>query len=332
MPEGMGMTMGQQAASSAIQEGVRNIFSLGLGGIYNRRQIKQQRRLNALENEQTIFNRQQQEELWRNTSYGPQKDLMKEAGINPALMYGMGGGGGQTAAVSTGGHSNAGEGFQAQSQMGINFAMQKAQIDLLNAQTKKTEVEAEKTAGVDTQEANTRIDALLQGIDNARQQNELQKLEITLKNIENFEKQSSQGDRLDYIMYQTRIAEKQWEIAQNEAYISSATRKEKVDIIKAEAIGAVLRNLLTEAQTTNTKQNTAASQQQIKESIQRIMRDWDGLSVQQQEQQLRQMLMNYNTDPTNDHVKEAIRALGGILHMGDNSPWLQSKPKDRAPF
>ena len=151
MPEaqGMGMMAAGQAAGEATGEVVRNIFALGLGPIYNKRQIKQQRRLNELSKEMTIFNREQQMQLWRDTNYGPQKEQMKEAGLNPALMYGMGGGGGATAAAAAAGQQSADQ--YMPSAMGINLALQKAQVDLLEAQTKKTNVEAEKTAGVDTE-------------------------------------------------------------------------------------------------------------------------------------------------------------------------------------
>ena len=87
-----------------------------------------------------------------------QKQRLKEAGLNPALMYGIGGGGGSS--VSSGGGTGAQVagvnntetqavmmGLQAKS-IESQIALNNAQASKINAETKKTEKETIKTGGV----------------------------------------------------------------------------------------------------------------------------------------------------------------------------------------
>lgn len=84
---------------------------------------------------------EQQKEMWNYTNYPNQVKMMKEAGLNPALMYGQGGGGGTTA-----GSGNMGSVSQEQvSNVGANAAqaaMMLAQIENVKADTKVKEKEA----------------------------------------------------------------------------------------------------------------------------------------------------------------------------------------------
>jgi len=165
--------------------------------------------------------------------------------------------------------------------MALQFGKLQAEIGLLKAQAANVNTDTENKAGVERQEGQTRIQMLEQGIDNARQLNEIQKLEITLRNIENFEKQASQKDRLDYIQYQTAQAMKQLELVKNEAYISSETVDQKIKIIQQEAIGAVLRNAFTE-------QQTKVGEAQIKNWAEQIANAKEQLSINEAQLRLQQ--------------------------------------------
>lgn len=85
------------------------------------------------------YNQQLAKDMWNYTGYGNQKKQMEDAGLNPALMYGQGGGGGQ----STDG--GAQEGVTAINPMGLQVGLQAqqtlAQTDLLRAQTKNIEAD-----------------------------------------------------------------------------------------------------------------------------------------------------------------------------------------------
>lgn len=90
--EMLGQGMGAQAASG----GVGAILGLALEGHNDRRQIRQQRELGKLQlgfdKEMTDYSFQKQLQMWKDTNYKAQVEQMEEAGLNPALLYGMGGG------------------------------------------------------------------------------------------------------------------------------------------------------------------------------------------------------------------------------------------------
>lgn len=107
-------------------------------------------------NEQMAKNNQQRnKDLWDYTNYENQKQHIKNAGLNPALMYGMGGGGG----VSANGAQGQGvtqptdrsvEMGLKQQGLGLQLASIASQVELNKSQAEKNKAEADKIAGVDT--------------------------------------------------------------------------------------------------------------------------------------------------------------------------------------
>jgi len=108
--ENLGQQMGTGLAGT--------IFGLTMENHNDNRQLQQQTELQNLQirgqKELTDYNMQKQLEMWKNTSYGAQMEQLKKAGLNPALIYGMGGGGGQT----TGNSSSSVSGATAQQNPG----------------------------------------------------------------------------------------------------------------------------------------------------------------------------------------------------------------------
>ena len=107
-----------------------------------------------------------------------QKQRLKEAGLNPALMYGSAGSGG-AGTGSTGGASGSGVGLsQAQAVgMGLQLSQIKAQTNLMNAEAAKAYADANKTKGADTEkvkqdiaESEARIDEIIAKIPSEKQQ------------------------------------------------------------------------------------------------------------------------------------------------------------------
>ncbi len=84
-------------------------------------------------------------DTWEKTSYPAQVKMMKEAGINPALMYGMGGGAGGSTATASGGSAQSGSTPNAPIDIGgaAAMGMTLAQNKMLSAQTRKVEAEGE---------------------------------------------------------------------------------------------------------------------------------------------------------------------------------------------
>lgn len=94
------------------------------------------------------YSQELQKEMWNYTNYGNQRKHMEAAGLNPALMYGMSGGGGSTTGSASAG-SVSNPGTQAVG-MGLQAAMIASQIRLNESEATKNDAEAKKTSGVDT--------------------------------------------------------------------------------------------------------------------------------------------------------------------------------------
>ena len=95
------------------------------------------------------FNLQLQKNLWDYTNYENQVKHMKNAGLNVGLMYGKGGGGGATASIAGGSAQKVSDQSFTQGMAMMQQAqLNKAQIENINADTKKKEVEANKLAVV----------------------------------------------------------------------------------------------------------------------------------------------------------------------------------------
>lgn len=135
-----GELMGATGAG-AVDSAVGAVLGLALGGVNDKRQIKQQGKLNeqqiAGNKEMGKFNQELQMDMWNKTNYGAQMAHMKDAGLNPALMYGMGGGGGTT----TGSGSGTGGVSGADAPKGGGEAMGMMQMGLMQAQ--KANIEAD---------------------------------------------------------------------------------------------------------------------------------------------------------------------------------------------
>ena len=86
--------------------------------------------------------------MWDYTNYENQIRHLKAAGLNPALIYGMSGGGGTTAGSAQA--SGVGNPGTTAVGMGLEAAQLLSNIRLTNAEATKAEAEAEKTSGIDT--------------------------------------------------------------------------------------------------------------------------------------------------------------------------------------
>lgn len=160
------MGFGLELAKASAGQAASGIIGEGLGLLTqpfkNRQQLKQAGKLQELQikgsKEMTDYNMSKQLQMWKDTSYGAQVEQMNKAGINPALMYGMGGGGGQIA--GSGGSSVSGQsaGTAQKSSGGEGMGLMMGQMGLMEAQkknieadTKLKEADAAKKIGVDTE-------------------------------------------------------------------------------------------------------------------------------------------------------------------------------------
>lgn len=319
--------LGRQMAGNAAD----GILGLAFGGIQNARQLKQQKKLNRLQiegnKEMADYGQMKQLEMWEKTGYGAQKQQMMEAGLNPALMYGMGGGGGQsvgagaTGSVSGGAASGAGD-VKMQG-MGMQMALLDAQRKNIEMDTKKKEAEANATSGVQTDLAKKQIESLTQGIENAKAQEIMTQVQTRLARIEVRVAGATAEDRIDRVMWDLERAMSDAEVAFNEAYIARTTKDDKVKVIVQAGIAGVLKNALTSVET------DLANQRIISEINDRVMRrleyglDVRKVGVDETRNEISKLLGEMNID---QREKEMILgAIENVIGMGSKLVPRKSK-------
>lgn len=132
--------IGGQLLSQAGQYGIQNMRdsqAMRNQKTLNNQQFRHQQALNEQGKELAL-------QQWKDTNYEAQRREMEKAGLNPGLMYGMGGGGGTTANAGSGGSAQGGSApAPQQMKVGLDIA-EISQVRLLDAQAKKLEAETKK--------------------------------------------------------------------------------------------------------------------------------------------------------------------------------------------
>ncbi len=114
-----------------------------------------------------------QMDMWNRTNYGAQVRHMKEAGLSPGLIYGNSGGGGTTTG-SQGGGSAASGGAPNRAQIGIEGMMAGHQIELMKAQARKLNAEAQNQEGGVRDNLQAEYDRKLEEIEGQKIDNKIQ--------------------------------------------------------------------------------------------------------------------------------------------------------------
>lgn len=284
MPDDKQISPWMQAAASTGQGILGTAMGLLTGGIENKRQRKQQKKLNEIQfnahKQFTEYNNQKQLEMWEATNYGAQMEQLKKAGLNPALMYESGGAGGTTQAA-TGGEAalqatKGNDGMQGMG-MALQAGMMQAQIELMKAQTVKTKVEATKTGGIDTELVKSQIQQIAAGITNTEAQTAILQIDKDLKEMDKQIKGRTIEDAIDIITAEAGMATFETLRLQRKNQIEEATKESTIMQIQAQAVGALLSNSLTQA-------NINVAESQIKKIAADIAQGW--AHVQQVDDQI----------------------------------------------
>lgn len=322
--------IGMQAAGNAVDAGM----GLILGGINDRRQLRQQQKLQEMQmqgsKEMMDYQMQKQYDMWLRTNYNAQKQQLKEAGLNPGLMYGMSGGGGTTTGNASAGVSGAtapSGGREVQDMMGMGL-QRTSTVALIDAQRKNIEAdtklkESQVPANLNEpnvqnqgiEESKARIDMMAQQTDNERVKHTLLEIERSIGRNRAWISDRTMDMEISKYAAELDNAIADAQKAMNEAKISDATVKDQIKQIRGMAAAAVLQAGLIKAQTANTKQATILSQGQYNAIGQEIMQNWDKLSQENQKIQLQRVLRDHNIQMDNDKTDELIKAIGDALRI-----------------
>lgn len=169
--------------TKSIGMGIASGFLGGLFGMNSQeKQMENQEYLMGLQhkyNEQSADAAQKRAyEMWQKTNYPAQVEQMKKAGLSPALMYGQAGAGGGTVSGAQGQGTSQPTDRSIEmklkgQEMGLQLANLASQIKLNESQANKNNIEANKTAGVDTELAKTSIENLISQTKNEKDRNAL---------------------------------------------------------------------------------------------------------------------------------------------------------------
>lgn len=274
-----------QGASQGANTILSGVLGMIGGKIADNRNYRNQKKLMGLQNEYNLnYLAQQQQyakemaginqgyamdmanwshnankDMWDYTNYENQVAHLEAAGLNPALLYGQGGGGGATAAGGTGtpgsgnnpsgGNTGAPQAIKSQmiegAGMGIQLGLMNAQKRNLEADAAKKEADAAKTAGVDTELAKTAARLNEAKINNANMSTE----EIAAK-------AKMWGDTSTMLWQQARKYA-------SEADYNEKTMDTRIEKAGYETMGSLLENMETIARTQFTKAQTDAIAENI---------------------------------------------------------------------
>lgn len=283
-------------AANAANGLVGGLMGQAFAGANDRRQLKQQEKLQALEmrgsKEMTDYNYGKQMQMWKDTNYSAQVGELAKAGLNPALMYGMGGGGGATtgsgAGASVGGGKAAavaGENIQMADRM-MQLGLMQAQKKNLEADSANKLAQAAKTGGVDTALANKQIESLSQGIQNQRAVERLTNLQSEVESVKaSVSRQTINEQMKSWELLVSKGTEELKALKLNND-LSKQQLKDKVLLLKRQVAGEAINNALMHAEKMNVDQDTKLKVQQIRESERRVvsmvtgmMLEWDKYEV-----------------------------------------------------
>ena len=237
--------LGAAAIQAGAQVGGGLLTMMGQRKREERAMQNQQKLMGLQFSNQMKLNEQGQRlqmDTWEKTNYPAQMKMLKDAGLNPGLLYAKGGSGGVTG--SQGGGSASGGNAPAPQQMPNmdigNSVRTATEILLAKAQARKTNAEANVIETYGGKQAETTIAKMIAETANEETKNKLMNIESDIQEIEKANRQYRITAEVSNIIERT-----------NQLRISNELTQEQFDSIVEEtrqkAIGAALENTLTES-------------------------------------------------------------------------------------
>lgn len=289
------------AASQATGTAL-GIATQRIGANYDRRkQMQMQEEMMAMQlrgnKDMLDYTNQQQIAL-----FGPQayKNRLKEANLNPALMYGTGGAGGQTMASAPSVSGGQAPYIDTTKGLGMQNMQTIAQLKLLEAQKENVDADTENKRSQNPnipkegQKLDIEIKDIAQGIKNQQAAKALIDAQARLQNILGNVAEESQDDAIQRIHSEALKAIGEARSAMANGNVDQETQNSKIDILKQEALGKVLENIMTDTQTKNVKQSTEESKARVSKMAQDVAQGWQGLSIKMKEARVEALMKEWD--------------------------------------
>lgn len=237
-------------------------------------------------------------EMYEYTGYGSRVRQMKEAGLNPALMYGQGGGQGGTTVSSTP-MSISGQSAPNTAEfdrntisvmgMGLQMAKLRSEIAVNESIAKKQNAEAELTSGAQTEKISTET----KNLNTTREGQELTNAKIKM---ENMIMSATTPSQIDQITNLSKITSENLTIVKNNKKISNETVDTAINQAKA-----TYEKTLSETLKLNTEKKL--TDQQIDKVINEIKQKWTELGQNNQRLQIEIQKILYDNDAQMERAK-----------------------------
>ena len=332
------------------QAGVGAGLGLLLSNINDKRQLNMSRKLQRMEmegsKEMTDYNYKKQLEMWNNTNYSAQLAHMKQAGLSPGLMYGMSGGGGATTGGGTG-HAGLGNAPSGGGEA-IGLGLQMANIGLLKAQRENIEMDTKlkeseiPTAGQGIEESKARIGEIGQRIQesiarigkigqelkNLQAQEKLTGLESSLKELNVKYEAATQADKQQLLKTSVAHAAEALAIIENDRDISDATKKDKINQVKADLFLTLAQTALTRSQKTLTDKQAITEVARNEQIAAQITQGARALDIQKLRAEVDAQRRYDDSTQQGDPIGELLEKLGFLIPI----PGVGKKPGEIGGF
>jgi len=240
---------------------------------------------------------------WKKTNYPAQVEMLKEAGLNPGLLYGNGGPGGITG--SQGGGAAASGNAPAPQYMPLdlgNAVKAAAEIKLLDAQTKKLEAETNVVNTTGVPEAQTRIQEASYRMENIKAVTENEKAKNALINAQNeYQKiqnniaNNTSEELIKQVQLNNEKLANDVRTGLAQAKVSESTVNEAITQIQRANVEQSLRIALAKENINKTKEETEKLIREITVMTTSVLQKWTSLSQTQQQLEINKIATEFNT-------------------------------------
>lgn len=260
----------QDAGLGMIPQAAQGILGIALGRAMEKhndeRQIRQQRALQDMQmqgnREMMKYGKELDYEMWKKTNYGAQMEELRKAGLNPGLLYGMGGQGGMTTGGSAPGVGSGSAPSGGGEAMGMGIQAMGMQLQLLNAQKENLEAD---TANKRSENPNIPLTGenikaqtmdLLQGVQNKKAQERLTKIQGDIAELDEELKSKTLEDAIELVNIEEMSARTQLDRLARMNELEKATYDTRYQMIGVELTTMLLNNEIQRAQKKNINADT----------------------------------------------------------------------------